>query len=152
VNPPCNVCQYEGGFRIKPGGTLYPPAESAPPFTGKQWHSDDAGSRTGDCWEDVPMCAAHATQYTAVTWAAHVERSHARYRDPVAPKGPGPLAQCLTTPVPVRGPLVPAQIAPALDPVRGSSLDVPAPGEPERRSVPPMTEAEREAFDHGLPF
>ncbi len=62
--PPCGPCQQEGGFRVKPGGQLYPPTESVPPYTGRQHLTGPAGERVGSLWEFEPMCAVHAHAMT----------------------------------------------------------------------------------------
>ena len=51
MNPPCGPCQRDGGWKLTPNGTLWPPRESEPPFTGKQTDID---------WRYEPMCAHHA--------------------------------------------------------------------------------------------
>lgn len=72
TNPPCAICQRRKGYQISPGGTMYPPTESIPPFTGRQFLTDDKTppSRTGECWNYEPSCAVHAHEIIEAEWAA----------------------------------------------------------------------------------
>lgn len=63
-DPMCQVCAFEGGYRLKPGGTIYPPTRSVPPYTGKQRWTGPSGERLADAWMFEPMCAVHAHAVT----------------------------------------------------------------------------------------
>lgn len=59
-DPPCFFCQRDGGWRMEPGGRLWAPRASLPPFTGRQRHTDRDGTDLGPVWDHPPACATHA--------------------------------------------------------------------------------------------
>ena len=71
MNPPCGPCQIHNGYTFY--GKHYPPTESIPPYTGRQWFTDDHGARIGECWHYEPMCAYHAHQATELF---HANQTH----------------------------------------------------------------------------
>ena len=69
MNPPCGPCQRENGYTFHGKQNL--PAESLPPYTGRQWlTSDEGATRIGECWHYEPMCAFHAHKATELFHAS----------------------------------------------------------------------------------
>jgi hypothetical protein len=65
---PCQPCQDEGGYRIKPGGIFHPPSQAFPPYTGQEWFTDANGKRIECAWPYVPMCPVHAHETVEREW------------------------------------------------------------------------------------
>ncbi len=78
MNPPCALCQREGGVALTASGSFLTPQESVPPYTTRQWLTDERGARVGECWDWEPMCAIHAHRTTEAWWQ---ERRRAREYD-----------------------------------------------------------------------
>lgn len=57
---PCAYCQDAGGWRLKPGGPLFPPGAALPPYDGMTQHTDEGGKALGPAWPHRPACPAHA--------------------------------------------------------------------------------------------
>jgi hypothetical protein len=76
VNEPCQPCQREGGYVPVGGHERLPPAESVPPYTGKQFFDDGK-----PLWPYEPMCPRHARLHTEARWAAQgrVVAPHPKY-------------------------------------------------------------------------
>ena len=68
-NPPCGPCQRDGGYRLTASARdQIQPQESIPPYTGRQYISDERGQKTAECWAYEPMCAHHARQVIEAQW------------------------------------------------------------------------------------
>ncbi len=80
MNPPCGPCQREGGFQPEWASKPFPPQESVPPYTGKQFLTDEKGNKIGECWPYEPMCSHHARRLTEVRRTEEVAQKEADFK------------------------------------------------------------------------
>lgn len=71
---PCQPCQREVGWRLRPTGILNPPREACPPYDGLSRFTGEDRKDAGPAWRGEAMCAAHGAAYVADLWAQERSR------------------------------------------------------------------------------